>query len=128
MADPVGLAARQSEAERRLAEVERRAERLRLESEALRQEPERRALETVETAQRLANALAAAPDREVQPFWFAVPVTHPLMGQDGSLEPTGELVPGTWYLTVEQRGPALLVRCSDGRRGLLLDAEGIQRG
>ncbi|MFE1175806.1 caspase family protein [Streptomyces sp. NPDC058773] len=126
--DPERLASRQSEAEQRLAEMERRAEQLRLETEALRQEAERRALETVETAQRLANALAAAPDRNVQPFWFAVPVTRPLMGQDGSLEPAGELVPGIWYLAVEQRGKALVVQTADASRGLLLDADGIERG
>ncbi|AWN28470.1 protein kinase [Streptomyces sp. NEAU-S7GS2] len=128
LVDVERLASRQSEAEKRLAEMERRAELLRLESEALRQEAERRALQTVETAQRLANALAAAPDRDVQPFWFAVPVSRPLMGQDGSLEPTGELVPGIWYLAVEQRGKALVVQTEDGRRGLLLDADGIERG
>ncbi len=128
LSDAVRLASRQSEAEKRLAEMERRAELLRLESEVLRQEAERRALQTVETAQRLANALAAAPDREVQPFWFAVPVSRPLMGQDGSLEPAGELAPGTWYLAVEQRGRALVVQTEDGRRGLLLDADGIERG
>ncbi|GFE15613.1 hypothetical protein Sgleb_36600 [Streptomyces glebosus] len=126
--DPASLADRQSEAEQRLAEMERRAELLRLESEVLRQEAERRALQTVESAHRLANALAASPDRGVQPFWFAVPATRPLMGQDGSLEPVGELVPGTWYLAVEQRGKALVVQTQDGRRGLLLDVDGIQRG
>ncbi|WP_410097244.1 caspase, EACC1-associated type [Streptomyces sp. Isolate_219] len=128
LVDVERLASRQSEAEKRLAEMERRAELLRLESEVLRQEAERRALQTVETAQRLANALAAAPDRDVQPFWFAVPVSRPLMGQDGSLEPTGELVPGIWYLAVEQRGKALVVQTEDGRRGLLLDADGVERG
>lgn len=126
--DPGSLTDRQSEAERRLAEMERRAELLRLESEVLRQEAERRALQTVETAQRLANALAASPDRGVQPFWFAVPATRPLLGQDGSLEPVGELVPGAWYLAVEQRGKALVVQTAEGRRGLLLDADGIERG
>ncbi|AZS73113.1 protein kinase [Streptomyces lydicus] len=128
LADVERLASRQSEAEKRIAEMERRAELLRVETEVLRQEAERRALQTVETAQRLANALAAAPDREVQPFWFAVPVSRPLMGQDGSLEPAGELVPGIWYLAVEQRGKALVVQTEDGRRGLLLDADGIERG
>jgi uncharacterized caspase-like protein len=126
--DPASLADRQSEAEQRLAEMERRAELLRLETEALRQEAERRALQTVETAQRLANALAASPDRAVQPFWFAVPASRPFMGQDGSLEPVGELAPGTWYLAVEQRGKALVVQTAEGRRGLLLDADGIERG
>ncbi|WP_432758698.1 hypothetical protein [Streptomyces lydicamycinicus] len=51
-----------------------------------------------------------------------------MVSEDGSLEPVAELVPGTWYLAVEQRGPALLARCADGRRGLLLDTDGIQRG
>ncbi|MGW3007335.1 caspase, EACC1-associated type [Streptomyces sp. NPDC001219] len=128
LSGPESLASRESEAERRLAEMERRAERLRLETEALREEAERRALQTVETAQRLANALAASADPAFQPVWFAVPATRPLMGQDGSLEPAGELVPGIWYLAVEQRGKALVVQTEEGNRGLLLDAEGIERG
>jgi Family of unknown function (DUF5336) len=71
---------------------------------------------------------AAAADPNFQPFWFAVPVTRPLFGEDGSSGPVAELAPGTWYLAVEQRGQALLAQTQDGRRGLLQDTSGIQRG
>ncbi|MFI2352592.1 hypothetical protein ACH492_37535 [Streptomyces sp. NPDC019443] len=62
------------------------------------------------------------------PFWFAVPVARPLYGEDGSPTPIAELAPGTWYLAVEQRGPGLIAQTQDGRRGVLQDASGIQRG
>ncbi|UGY91123.1 DUF5336 domain-containing protein [Streptomyces gobiensis] len=71
---------------------------------------------------------AAAPDPNFQPFWFAVPVPRPLFGEDGSPAPVAELAPGTWYLAVEQRGQALIAQTQDGRRGLLQDTSGIQRG
>ncbi|MCX2967826.1 MULTISPECIES: DUF5336 domain-containing protein [Streptomyces] len=73
---------------------------------------------------------AAQPqaDPNFQPFWFAVPVARPLVGEDGSPQPVAELTPGTWYLAVEQRGQALVAQTQDGRRGLLQDTSGIQRG
>ncbi|MCH6160064.1 hypothetical protein [Streptomyces marispadix] len=69
-----------------------------------------------------------APDPNFQPFWFAVPVTRPLFGEDGAPQPVAELAPGTWYLAVEQRGQALIAQTQDGRRGVLQDTSGIQRG
>ncbi|MFE1176547.1 hypothetical protein [Streptomyces sp. NPDC058773] len=65
---------------------------------------------------------------EFAPFWFAVPVARPLYGEDGSPAPIAELAPGTWYLAVDQRGPALVAQTQDGRRGVLQDTTGIQRG
>ncbi|MEU9008551.1 hypothetical protein AB0D12_01920 [Streptomyces sp. NPDC048479] len=71
------------------------------------------------------NAGGAA---DFTPFWFAVPVARPLYGEDGSPTPIAELAPGTWYLAVEQRGPGLIAQTQDGRRGVLQDTAGIQRG
>ncbi|MCW7943655.1 membrane protein [Streptomyces hygroscopicus] len=65
---------------------------------------------------------------DFSPFWFAVPVPRPLYAEDGSPTPIAELAPGTWYLAVEQRGPALVAQTQDGRRGVLQDTTGIQRG
>ncbi|WP_245996955.1 hypothetical protein [Streptomyces armeniacus] len=65
---------------------------------------------------------------DFQPFWFAVPVARPLFPEDGSPNPVAELAPGTWYLAVEQRGQALVAQTQDGRRGVLQDSSGIQRG
>ncbi|MEU8354331.1 hypothetical protein AB0C60_34955, partial [Streptomyces sp. NPDC048845] len=59
---------------------------------------------------------------------FAVPVARPLFAEDGSPNPVAELAPGTWYLAVEQRGQALVAQTQDGRRGVLQDTSGIQRG
>ncbi|MFV2120757.1 hypothetical protein ACE14D_20870, partial [Streptomyces sp. Act-28] len=70
----------------------------------------------------------AAPAGDFAPFWFAVPVTRPLYAEDGSPTPVAELTPGTWYLAVEQRGAALVAQTLDGRRGVLQDTTGIQRG
>ncbi|GGV78444.1 DUF5336 domain-containing protein [Streptomyces griseoloalbus] len=69
-----------------------------------------------------------APAGDFSPFWFAVPVPRPLFPEDGSPTPIAELAPGTWYLAVEQRGPALVAQTQDGRRGVLQDTSGIQRG
>ncbi|MGW8889004.1 hypothetical protein [Streptomyces sp. NPDC055749] len=69
-----------------------------------------------------------APAGDFTPFWFAVPVARPLYGEDGSPNPIAELAPGTWYLAVEQRGPGLIAQTQDGRRGVLQDTTGIQRG
>jgi hypothetical protein len=55
-------------------------------------------------------------------------VARPLYGEDGSPAPIAELAPGTWYLAVEQRGPSLVAQTQDGRRGVLQDTTGIQRG
>ncbi|MGW7818025.1 hypothetical protein ACWGLF_07805 [Streptomyces puniciscabiei] len=70
----------------------------------------------------------AQPPADFSPFWFAVPVTRPLFAEDGSPTPIAELAPGTWYLAVEQRGAALVAQTQDGRRGVLQDTSGIQRG
>ncbi|WP_326697265.1 hypothetical protein OG909_07940 [Streptomyces sp. NBC_01754] len=69
-----------------------------------------------------------APAGDFTPFWFAVPVARPLYGEDGAPTPIAELAPGTWYLAVEQRGSALIAQTQDGRRGVLQDTTGIQRG
>jgi hypothetical protein len=71
---------------------------------------------------------APAPAGDFSPFWFAVPVPRPLFPEDGSPTPIAELAPGTWYLAVEQRGPSLVAQTQDGRRGVLQDTSGIQRG
>ncbi|MER5550861.1 hypothetical protein ABT001_04095 [Streptomyces sp. NPDC002793] len=71
---------------------------------------------------------APAPAADFTPFWFAVPVARPLYGEDGAPNPIAELAPGTWYLAVEQRGPGLIAQTQDGRRGVLQDTTGIQRG
>jgi hypothetical protein len=68
------------------------------------------------------------PAGDFSPFWFAVPVPRPLFPEDGSPTPIAELAPGTWYLAVEQRGQALVAQTQDGRRGVLQDTSGIQRG
>ncbi|MFE0136652.1 hypothetical protein ACFWY6_34580 [Streptomyces sp. NPDC059037] len=65
---------------------------------------------------------------DFSPFWFAVPAPRPLYAEDGSPTPIAELAPGTWYLAVEQRGPGLVAQTQDGRRGVLQDITGIQRG
>lgn len=75
-----------------------------------------------------ADQQTAAPAAEFAPFWFAVPVARPLYGEDGAPTPIAELAPGTWYLAVEQRGQALIAQTQDGRRGVLQDTTGIQRG
>ncbi|MFI8965034.1 DUF5336 domain-containing protein [Streptomyces sp. NPDC053493] len=75
-----------------------------------------------------AQGQGQAPASDFAPFWFAVPVARPLYGEDGSAAPIAELAPGTWYLAVEQRGQALVAQTQDGRRGVLQDTTGIQRG
>lgn len=75
-----------------------------------------------------ATAQQAGGSADFTPFWFAVPVARPLFGEDGSPTPIAELAPGTWYLAVEQRGPGLVAQTQDGRRGVLQDTSGIQRG
>ncbi|MGW1837662.1 hypothetical protein [Streptomyces sp. NPDC002067] len=74
------------------------------------------------------GAQGAAAPAEFAAFWFAVPVARPLYGEDGSPSPIAELAPGTWYLAVDQRGQALIAQTQDGRRGVLQDTTGIQRG
>jgi len=74
------------------------------------------------------GAPAPATGGDFSPFWFAVPVPRPLFAEDGSPNPIAELAPGTWYLAVEQRGAALVAQTQDGRRGVLQDTSGIQRG
>jgi hypothetical protein len=76
-----------------------------------------------------AQAAPAAPAAEFAPFWFAVPAPRPLAPKDGSAgAPVGQLVPGTWYLAVDQQGAALVAQLQDGTQGLLVDVSGIQRG
>ncbi|MEU5127075.1 hypothetical protein [Streptomyces mobaraensis] len=70
----------------------------------------------------------AAGGSDFAPFWFAVPVNRPLFPEDGGQTPIAELAPGTWYLAVDQRGAALVAQTQDGRRGVLQDTSGIQRG
>lgn len=71
----------------------------------------------------------AAPAVDFSPFWFAVPAPRQLTPRDNPVgPPIGELVPGTWYLAVEQRGAALVAQLQDGTHGLLSDTSGIQRG
>ncbi|MFJ9036091.1 hypothetical protein ACIRF8_05835 [Streptomyces sp. NPDC102406] len=74
------------------------------------------------------SSQAGQPAADFSPFWFAVPVPRPLYAEDGSPTPIAELAPGTWYLAVEQRGPGLVAQTQDGRRGVLQDTTGIQRG
>ncbi|MEN3583055.1 hypothetical protein AAH978_02685 [Streptomyces sp. ZYX-F-203] len=71
---------------------------------------------------------APRPAQGFAPFWFAVPVHRPLFAEDGTPSPIAELAPGTWYLAVDQRGSALVAQTQDGRRGVLQDTSGIQRG
>ncbi|MBV9022950.1 MAG: hypothetical protein JO362_03885 [Streptomycetaceae bacterium] len=78
--------------------------------------------------QAAASTQEFAPPQEFAPFWFAVPVTRPLYPENGSPSPVAELTPGTWYLAVDQRGTALVAQTQDGRRGVLQDTTGIQRG
>ncbi|WP_338496739.1 DUF5336 domain-containing protein [Streptomyces sp. SJL17-4] len=75
-----------------------------------------------------AQAPQGQPAAGFEPFWFAVPVARPLYAEDGSQAPIAELAPGTWYLAVEQRGATLVAQTQDGRRGVLQDTTGIQRG
>lgn len=75
-----------------------------------------------------AQATAQPAASDFAAFWFAVPVPRPLYPEDGSSTPITELTPGTWYLAVDQRGPALVAQIQDGRRGVLQDTSGIQRG
>ncbi|MET8948173.1 hypothetical protein ABZX30_32715 [Streptomyces sp. NPDC004542] len=79
-------------------------------------------------AQPQAAQPQAQPAADFSPFWFAVPVPRPLFAEDGSQAPIAELAPGTWYLAVEQRGAHLVAQTQDGRRGVLQDTSGIQRG
>ncbi|MGW6915417.1 hypothetical protein ACWGB8_16600 [Kitasatospora sp. NPDC054939] len=72
---------------------------------------------------------AGAPAGDFAPFWFAVPGPRQLAPKDNPAGgPVGELVPGTWYLAVEQRGGALVAQLQDGTQGVLADTTGIQRG
>jgi hypothetical protein len=73
-------------------------------------------------------AQPAAPASDFSAFWFAVPVPRPLYAEDGSGAQIAELTPGTWYLAVDQRGASLIAQTQDGRRGVLQDSSGIQRG
>ncbi|GHA67730.1 hypothetical protein ACIQRS_09785 [Streptomyces termitum] len=74
------------------------------------------------------SAAQAAPAADFAPFWFAVPAARPLYAEDNPGAQIAELAPGTWYLAVEQRGQALVAQTQDGRRGVLQDSTGIQRG
>jgi hypothetical protein len=74
------------------------------------------------------SAPAPAPAADFTAFWFAVPVPRPLFAEDGTGGQIAELTPGTWYLAVDQRGQTLVAQTQDGRRGVLQDSSGIQRG
>ncbi|WP_329131352.1 hypothetical protein OG552_09955 [Streptomyces sp. NBC_01476] len=74
------------------------------------------------------SAAASAPSADFTAFWFAVPVPRPLYSEDGAGGQIAELAPGTWYLAVDQRGQSLIAQTQDGRRGVLQDSSGIQRG
>ncbi|MEU0677471.1 hypothetical protein ABZ330_32155 [Streptomyces sp. NPDC006172] len=74
------------------------------------------------------QAPAQPPAADFSPFWFAVPVPRPLFAEDGAPTPIAELAPGTWYLAVEQGAQGLIAQTQDGRRGVLRDTSGIQRG
>ncbi|MFC4036592.1 hypothetical protein ACFO3J_34905 [Streptomyces polygonati] len=74
------------------------------------------------------TAAAAAPAGDFTAFWFAVPAPRPLYAEDGTGSQIAELTPGTWYLAVDQHGHVLIAQTQDGRRGVLQDASGIQRG
>jgi hypothetical protein len=100
-------------------------------------EPEAKPQATAEQPQSAASpqpgaasepgAQPAAP--AFAPYWFAVPAVRPLSPEQGEPgAPVGELVPGTWYLAIAQRGDALLTQTQEGKRGLLTDTSGIQRG
>ncbi|MFJ4406041.1 hypothetical protein [Streptomyces sp. NPDC088910] len=73
-------------------------------------------------------AAAQGPSSDFTAFWFAVPVPRPLFAEDNPGAQIAELTPGTWYLAVDQRGSALIAQTQDGRRGVLQDSSGIQRG
>ncbi|MEV6012425.1 hypothetical protein AB0M29_37210 [Streptomyces sp. NPDC051976] len=73
-------------------------------------------------------AAAPAPAGDFTAFWFAVPVPRPLFDENNPGAQIAELTPGTWYLAVEQRGAQLIAQTQDGRRGVLQDSSGIQRG
>ena len=76
-----------------------------------------------------APAAAAEPVPSFAPFWFAVPAVRTLAPEQGEgAAPVGELVPGTWYLAIAQVGESLLTQTQEGKRGLLTDVSGIQRG
>lgn len=75
-----------------------------------------------------AQPAPAAPSADFTAFWFAVPVPRPLYSEDGAGGQIAELTPGTWYLAVDQRGQSLVAQTQDGRRGVLQDSSGIQRG
>jgi hypothetical protein len=77
----------------------------------------------------LPPTLATGPAPDFAPFWFAVPQPRRLAPKDGPAgPPVGDLLPGTWYLAVEQRGTALVAQLPDGSQGVLHDVSGIQRG
>ncbi|WP_395296387.1 hypothetical protein ACF9IK_25305 [Kitasatospora hibisci] len=76
-----------------------------------------------------AQPAPGAPSADFAPFWFAVPAPRQLAAKDNPAGgPVGELIPGTWYLAVEQRGTALVAQLQDGTQGVLVDTTGIQRG
>ncbi|MEU5216355.1 hypothetical protein AB0G79_09145 [Streptomyces sp. NPDC020807] len=95
---------------------------------AAQQQPEPQAAQAPQAQQQPQPEAAQPPASDFAPFWFAVPVARPLYAEDGSQAPIAELAPGTWYLAVEQRGPGLVAQTQDGRRGVLQDTNGIQRG
>ncbi|MDI2128544.1 hypothetical protein [Yinghuangia seranimata] len=74
------------------------------------------------------SAEAPAAAAEFEQFWLAVPEERPLLPQGGlDKTPVATLVPGTWYLAVEPAGDGLVVEV-EGKRGVLWNTAGIQRG
>lgn len=71
---------------------------------------------------------AAVPDAAatVQPFWFAVPETREALDQ-ATGRPAFQIVPGSWYLALDDRGSEFLVQDDSGTVGVLRDVHDVQR-
>ncbi|MFJ7157154.1 caspase domain-containing protein [Streptomyces sp. NPDC101118] len=83
-------------------------------------------LARMQLRQRLAGVIAAPPDPDFKRAWFAVPEPRLLMWEGGTLHSVTELATGVWHLAVERRGDALVAESQDGRRGILLETDGIR--
>lgn len=78
---------------------------------------------------QVASAGAAYEPREVvqRPFWFAVPQARPALDPETG-QPVFTVVPGQWFLALENHGSFFRVRSEDGREGFLNDVSGVQFG
>ncbi|MGW9117957.1 protein kinase domain-containing protein [Streptomyces sp. NPDC055663] len=74
-----------------------------------------------------AAARVRQPEGGSSTYWFTVPERRQLVAEDLSPRVVTDLLPGTPYLAVGQRGQALIAQLYDGRRGLLWDTQRIQR-